>query len=357
MLRSSFVLLAASLALASCVDTAPEVGEGVQPIINGESCGIDVLPQTVALIVDAEVDFGQGGMPFRALLCTGTLIAPDTVLTAAHCLDPLGLTFGFGTVNRADYYVSTTSDLTALSGESQALPPLPADARLASDTVIHESFTLEVQPMTGLGNFNDIGLLFLEEPLTDIVPSIVMTPEEAEGLAVGDEVQIAGWGQRGPDQSSPAGTKQCATTNIYEVGDFELQIGNEPETARKCHGDSGGPTFIDIETDSLRKDRVIGATSRAYDESDCLKGGIDTMAPAFYDWIDGHMTSRCESGERSWCDVDGVVPASFYDEEEGGGETGDAAGCGCNGGSTKSSLVGMLLVGLAMMRRRRSFGE
>ncbi len=192
--------------------------------------------------------------------------------------------------------------------------------------------------------------MFLEEPITDIEPSIVMTPEEAEGLAVGDEVRIAGWGQRGPDEQAPSGVKHCATTNIYEIGEFELQIGNEPETSRKCHGDSGGPTFITLDNaESDRKDRVIGATSRAYDESNCLKGGIDTMAPAFYSWIDGHMTSACESGERSWCDAPGVVPASFYDEEDEGEDSG-----GCSTGGSSSGLAGLLLVGLALVRRRRS---
>ena len=55
-----------------------------------------------------------------------------------------------------------------------------------------------------------------------------------------------------------------------------MQIGSGSETSRKCHGDSGGPTYMDVTTTSDVKQRVIGVTSHAYDESDCAKGGIDT---------------------------------------------------------------------------------
>lgn len=352
--------LASVLALTSCANGAETVAEISQPIINGESCDAEVLPQTVALLIDASVEFGGNQFPIRALLCTGTLIAPDTVLTAAHCLDPLALTGGAGTLTSATYYISTTADLTALAQQGEALVDLPADARAAHTVVFHEDFTLDVaEAPQGLSNFKDIGLMFLEEAVTDIEPSIVMTPEEARNLAVGDEVQIAGWGQSGPEQGAPAGIKNCATANIFEIGDFELQIGNEPTTARKCHGDSGGPTFATIATDTVRKDRVIGATSRAYDDSDCQKGGVDTMASAWYEWIDARMTEQCESGTRVWCDVDGVVPPSFYDEDSTGPEgPGDEEGSddgGCNTSGSGGTFLGALFLALAWSMRRRRF--
>ncbi len=340
--------------LSGCVDDSEQVQEFSQPIINGEACDEAELPQTVALLVDATFTYDGFSGPLRALLCTGTLIAPDTVLTAAHCLDTLALTGGFGTVTDAIFYVSTLPDLTSHMQEGEDVVALPADAVAAHSYVTHEQFSLTADLGDGLSNFYDIGLLFLETPISRIEPSIVMTPEEAVGLAVGDEVRIAGWGQRSPD--GPSGLKHCATANIFELGDFEMQIGNEPSTSRKCHGDSGGPTFITIESDTKRKDRVIGATSRAYDSSDCLRGGVDTMASAWYAWIDGHMKSRCEATDRVWCDVAGVIPPNYYDDpvDPGGddGDDGDDGGCGCSTNSGATPLFGVLLAALFWRRRR-----
>ncbi len=358
MMPRKLFLLASVLSLTGCVNADERIGEQTQPIINGESCDSDVLPQTVALLIDASVEFGGQEYPLRALMCTGTLIAPDTVLTAAHCLDPSALTGGVGTLTSATYYISTTADLTSLTQQSQTPAALPADARAAHTVLFHEDFTLDVEEAPhGLSNFRDIGLMFLDEAVEDIAPAIVMTPEEARALAVGDEVRIAGWGQRGPEQGAPGGIKHCATANIFEIGDFELQIGDEPSTSRKCHGDSGGPTYATIETTHVRKDRVIGATSRAYDESDCLKGGVDTMASAWYEWIDARMREQCESGQRVWCDVDGVVPPSFYDEnssepEETEDEESSNDG-GCSTSGSKGTFLGALLVALVCLMRRR----
>ena len=73
-----------------------------QPIINGEACAETDHPSAVALITDAEISIPfLGAQTIRQATCTGTLIAPDVVLTAAHCLDPTLATFGYGEVHPA----------------------------------------------------------------------------------------------------------------------------------------------------------------------------------------------------------------------------------------------------------------
>ena len=51
------------------------------PIINGEDAEASEYPQTGAMIAQIE------GFPGPLFMCSSTLVAPDTVLLAAHCVD------------------------------------------------------------------------------------------------------------------------------------------------------------------------------------------------------------------------------------------------------------------------------
>lgn len=352
-------------------------------IINGESCEADIYPTAAAILVDARVSIPiLGESDIKTVICTGTLIAPDTVLTAAHCLDATGLTFGFGEVLRESYSVTFDPDLVALAsqGEEQgASVELPESRIEAAAFFMHEDFSLDAfEGVNGPGDFYDIGVVFLEEPV-DIAPEIVVTAEEAEQIVVGAEVAIAGWGQQvptnGPFEAPPEGSvgqKVCALSFINEVGTTEFQVGGDSTTSRKCHGDSGGPTYMTIETDLTNKQRVIGITSHAYDAEDCAKGGVDTRVDSYLDWLDDKMVGACEDGTRSWCDVPGVIPPSFYEPEqnepEGASPEGEPDGesppglnliGGCNAtdaGTDNTVFFGALaLLALGgLLRRRRA---
>jgi hypothetical protein len=302
------------------------------PIIHGEACDASYEADTaVAILVDATISFGGSSVDLRTVVCTGTLIAEDTVLTAAHCLDASALTLGFGEVQSERYFVTFEHDLMTLA--QQETEDFPADAVEAAAFIAHEGFelsSLNAETVNGPGEFHDIGLLFLSERITAVRPAVVLTPDEAGAIAVDNEVTIAGWGQQvqtsGPFEAPPAGSvgmKICATSFVNEVGPWEFQVGGDDTTSRKCHGDSGGPSYAVLETSHTRKQRVVGVTSHAYDAEDCNKGGIDTRVDAYYGWLDDSMKAACADGTRAWCDVPGVVPPSYYDPPGAGDKDDD----------------------------------
>lgn len=345
-------------------------GEDPHRIINGEPAEADEYPQAGAMLLDADLDLGSyGSGTIRTFTCSSTLIAPDVVLLAAHCLDETAYTMGYGTMEINEIRWTRQADLTDFDG-TRRRPEWPEDSVAAIDWVAHEDFSLRRMDI-GIAENHDIALLFLEEAVLDTPFAYVPTEDEGDQIAEGTDVTVVGWGQQvaseSPWDAPEEGTyaiKYMGDSVVGEVGEFEFQVGPEEDDTRKCHGDSGGPTFIRIETEATETLRVIGVTSHAYDMTDCdSKGGVDTRVMALRDWIEAEMIERCEAGTRAWCETPGLpqppVPVVEEDPEGEGGELDGEEeetklGCGCATGSGQATAAwGLGLIALAAARRRR----
>ena len=319
-------------------------------IINGEDASRDDYPMTGGLLIDTTMSFGGGGLDVQTFMCSSTLIAPDVVLIAAHCVDPFALTFGFGELEDTEYVWSREADLSTYDGQSSGLA-WPDDAVVVRETVMHPDWDMQ-SLQVGLSLNYDIALIFLEEPVLDVPPALLPSPAEAATLALDLDVAVVGWGQQehvsGWGAQPPPGTymiKQQGMSHIADIADFEFQVGAEEDDVRKCHGDSGGPSFAWVGQGTEETMRLVGVTSHAYDSSDCeSKGGVDTRVDYFLDWIDDEMRSRCADGSRVWCEEEGILPTDYFEPDSEVGDTGDTGldgdGDGDGGGDDGDSVDG-----------------
>jgi MYXO-CTERM domain-containing protein len=324
-------------------------------IINGEAPSADHHPEAGGMLAGAVIDFGGSTFDLKMLMCSSTLIAPDVVLLAAHCVDfeyyeqMAGMQF-----DNVDIAFSRTADLSGYAGMPGT--DWPADSVFAWDVAAHPEFSMQAIQM-GLAENFDIALMFLDEAVLDVAPALLPTEAEATALVEGAVVEIVGWGQQTSDQTPPAGTvgiKMAGTSVVGDIAAHEFQVGVAEDDVRKCHGDSGGPSYLDVGGTGNSK-RLVGVTSHAYDQTDCREtGGVDTRVDYYLEWIDAEMRSRCEDGTRVWCETEGIVPSDFSPEGFVFEETEDEVeGCSCSTAPPPMSLVWAFgLLGLVSRRRR-----
>lgn len=347
-------LVALVALLISSPAAAQVAGSLQQPIIGGDAIASDVFPSAAQLIIGGTVN----GQPIKSPVCTATLVAPDVVLTAGHCLEEFPITFGIFEMTDLTFWVTFEEDLGSMTDEQHGGdPPLPDDAVEAAGFLQHPDFAFESFQggVDGPGKFDDIALVFLDRAITDRAHAWLPTAAEDASIAEQQTVDIVGYGQQTPAAADPfqppaPGTvyvRMHAETFINELAEFEMQIGDGEETGRKCHGDSGGPTYAQVDTDLGDDVRVVGVTSHAYDDRDCLVGGVDTRVGPYLEWIADVFAEACADGIRVDCEEPGI-PRPESEGEGGGGAC--AAGCSQSDPSPSGAVA---LVGLALLGRRR----
>jgi hypothetical protein len=180
--------------------------------------------------------------------CTGTLIAPRLILTAAHCVsDPrLG------------------SNLEVLFGGDAAEPG--AKVLRVSAVHVHPDYHADGDPA-------DLAVLLLDEPAP---AEAVSLPTQPLTGAAGQSVRIVGFGQTHA-AGEPPRTKRSGTARISEVHSADFLIA--PGPALSCRGDSGGPLFG---TESGRE-VLIGVTSTG--DPGCATYGRNVRTDAFRGFI------------------------------------------------------------------------
>ena len=315
---------ALALSLTACVvsldeDEEAQVGESSAAIVGGtETTAYPAVPLLYA-------EFG--GPDNASQLCSGTLISPRVVLTAAHCVE-----FRDGAPTT---YLAYFGSNVLVDDDPQFLSTVNI-----VDYVFHPEWDIQ-----DLEAGNDIGLVLLERAAPVPPMGYNRVPIDQR---LGEQVHLVGWGRTSGD-GEDFGVKREAMSNLQSVRPLLMQYGSA--ASNTCQGDSGGPNFMFYGGVEV----VAGITS--FGNEGCDQYGFGTRVDAYVEsFIDPFIR---ENDPNATLPGGGTPP----DEEapEGGDGTTDGAapepvtgGCSAAGpGGSLGNLGVTLLVALAIGLRTR----
>ena len=281
------------------------------------------------------VALGAGSGAITA--CTGNLITPQIVLTAAHCgADlPLELVVAYGEA----YFGDVASSFDEAIG--------------LDDAIIHPDYVpLQSGIGGGLGEF-DVSVLVLSEPASATPTRIRLDELTAE--IEGETVTSVGFGVT---ESGLSGVKYVADITVDTLDPmFLISYSSTNENgANICSGDSGGPQFFTNEDGNLVQWAV-----HSWGDTDCINSSGSTRVDVVADWLLEQIeavhgtTDLCEINGRyddGICDLDCDVVDPDCESDAGDTGEGEPAGCGCSAAGGGGAALALLPMFLAVWRRR-----
>ncbi len=223
--------------------------------------------------------------------CSATLVSPTVLITAAHCTTG---TAG-STLVTFDSVIAEQppSPLPAAADPSVGYTPdeLAAAGYLSGTAQTHPDYS----NFTDLKNWNDVGVIVLDEPVAGIEPATLAPTNYLDQFAApllsktlftvvgyGTEVRKPDSGPQKPQPMSYPLIRRVTTSPGQKLTPQVLQLNGNPNDVRggggTCFGDSGGPVFLN--------EYLVAVTSYGYTSNCRYLGGYQRVdIPIVQDWL------------------------------------------------------------------------
>lgn len=248
-------------------------------IVNGEETTMEKWEESFSGVVGLLITLSEG-----ISLCTGTIIDPQVILTARHCvLEGNDVNF------RID-----PDNIDVISGLWIEYASIPKAS--GKKIVIHQEA--------------DIALMLLDKKISGLqVYPVRDNPSET----VGEKGVAVGYGVTGTEKED-SGTQRWGETTVLSIWDSEsiVEVGN---STGLCFGDSGGPFF----TKQNGKDVVSGVSSFVAGECSSVSGSYSVQVVKYRNWIEEQMENLTGHGLGNICgdgDIDDGETCEAQDEKD-----------------------------------------
>lgn len=235
----------------ACGEASPGPGvcsEVTQAIMGGSPAVPDggaVLPASIGAIES----------PSGALLCTGTIVSPGRMLTAAHCRRSGG------------------------SGALRLRIPSTGGDAVVRAFVVHPEL--------------DVMLMEFDASAPGFDSALGLVSGQIDAEWIGRRLELAGYGTT---ETGATGELRFTEEPVAKIDDGEIAVDGAGESGA-CEGDSGGPLLVPDGATSIgdggrATPRVAGVLSRG--SASCRGIDVYTRADAIADWLADTMSCRAQ---------------------------------------------------------------